>query len=128
MKKLIILIIAVLYMGAATGATVHLHYCMNELVSLRFFKKEQGKCSKCGMKESKDNCCKEEQKLLKLDAGHKASETAFHLFKLAPAVIYYISDFPFTERSSITEEYPLSHAPPRCRKINSYILNRNFRI
>ncbi len=111
MKKLITIIIAVLYMGAATGATVHLHYCMDKLVSSGLIKDEGGKCSKCGMNESKDCCCKDEQKLLKLDIDHKASETAFSFFKLTPALIHYNAEVSLTRLSTITEELPFTHAP-----------------
>ncbi len=128
MKKLIIVIIAVLYMGAATGATLHLHYCMNELVSLGLIKKESGQCTKCGMKEGKDCCCKDEQKLIKLSTDHKTSENTFHLYKLAPAIIIYFPDFSFSKLSSVTEENPLSHAPPPGSGVALFILNCVFRI
>jgi hypothetical protein len=128
MKKLVIIFIAVLYMGAATGATVHLHYCMNKLVSLGLIKKENGKCSRCGMKEGKDCCCKDEQKLIKLSTDHKTSENTFHLYKLASAIIQYIPEFSFTKLSSVTEENPLSHAPPRSSGVALFIRNCVFRI
>ena len=86
MKKLIVLFLAVLYMGAATGTTVHLHYCMEKLIGFDITKTEGEKCSNCGMKAGKD-CCKDEQKLLKINTAHKASESNFQFVKLPPAVL-----------------------------------------
>jgi len=89
-------------------------------------------CGKCGMvkSEEKDNgCCKDEHKFVKNETDQKIAEAGFQMMQLAsatlPASFLEIPDLYF---SSVTEETPISHAPPRSGGIAVYILNRTFLI
>ncbi len=56
----------------SVGATVHLHYCMNEYVSWDLaHSKEDNKCGKCGMTDKKSGCCKDEYKQVKLSVDQQ---------------------------------------------------------
>ena len=65
-----------IYGSATMGATVHLHYCMDELVGWSLWHSENEECGRCGMKEDKTGCCKDEHKHFKLKADHQKAATA----------------------------------------------------
>ena len=130
MKRLILTIIAVFYLGVSSGATVHLHYCMGQLVEWGFVSKNPDKCGKCGMKTgtSKD-CCKDEHKQVKFESNQKISENYFQL----KALSIDLGFFPYRSETdlysfSLIEEYPISNAPPETQSTPVFIRNCNFRI
>ena len=139
MKKVLIAILAFFYLSTSVGATLHLHYCMDKLVSWGFGHKNSGKktCPFCGMakKTSPDHCikqakgcCKDEQKLIKVEKEQKASlfENSFN--KQAGA-ISYASEIPLAyHKFSPVLEHPTSHAPPFIEKVPVFISNCVFRI
>lgn len=132
MKKFLGLILAILYMGSSTGATLHLHYCMGKLVKVQLWHKEDNKCSHCGTGAGKlcaRSCCKDEHKTVKLEKDQKATENAIHLSDLA-AIATPVSYIGVSQvyPVSIIEEYPVSNAPPRSSKVPSHIANCIFRI
>lgn len=114
-------------MGAATGATVHLHYCMEKLIGWDMAQKVKDNCSKCGMKESKD-CCSEQQTMLKLNTEHKASETHFLFSKLLPAAVQYNTEVSTPSLLSLSVIHPVGHAPPLKSDIPLFIRHCVFLI
>lgn len=132
MKKFIAIILAVLYMGSSTGATIHLHYCMGKLVEQGLWQKEDG-CTRCDSeKESSacaDDCCKDELKTIKLEKDHKVAEMALQWMQhSSPAIPVSFPAFESAALQSATLEHPVSHAPPRTGKVSTYLFNCNFRI
>ena len=132
MKKIIVAILAFLYMSTTAGATIHIHFCMGKLADWGLGHNSSKKCSKCGMEE-KDakykGCCKDEIKFLKNSTDQKTTESAFQLIQLF-AVIFpsaivelHSNDFPF-----LTEVKPISNAPPRSSDMAVYIRNCVFLI
>jgi len=140
MKKFLVTILALVYLTTSVGATVHMHYCMDKLVAWGLGHEKSGKksCPSCGMektttgkhcgKESK-GCCKDEQKIVKLENDQKISEASLQLTQIpAEAITPVHFDYSLEYVSSLTEEYPLTHAPPPSGATPVYILNCNFRI
>ena len=85
MKKLLIAIVALLYIGSSTGATVHLHYCMGKLADWGIGHDKSENCSQCGMEKTdkKDNgCCKDEHKFIKNITDQKIAESGLQLSQL----------------------------------------------
>lgn len=114
MKKLLVSIIAVFYLGTSVGATVNLHYCMGHFVNWDFSDKKDHACKKCGMEKSKKNgCCQDEYKLLQVDKNQKAENS----YKLSqPPAVLVSTVYPVFQpvtHPSISEEQPVSNAPPR---------------
>ena len=63
MKKALVILILITYSFATVGTTMHLHYCMNEYVGASLWDGDDtSECGKCGMKEKKGGCCKDEHK------------------------------------------------------------------
>lgn len=132
MKKFIVAILAVLYLGTSTGAMVHMHYCMGKLADWGLGHNKSKTCGNCGMEKSeeKDNgCYKDEHKFVKNDNDQKTAESFVTNFALQ------VIDIPvecFTSSeilvSSVTEKHPVSHAPPRSSGVAVYIRNCTFLI
>jgi hypothetical protein len=132
MKKFILTILVLVYITTSTGAAIHMHYCMGKLADWGLGHNESDTCSKCGMEQSKgkDNgCCKDEHKFIKNDADQKKAETSFQLMQLTSVVIPSgFIEIPAAEFIAVTEENPVSHAPPRNYGIAVYLRNCVFLI
>ncbi len=132
MKKFITAILAILYLGTSSGATVHLHYCMGKLLNWDLNPIESKACPKCLMEKSSknsDGCCKDEHKFFKNDNDHKANETIYQFGQLSVITLpVSFIEIPSVNYVSLAEANPVSHAPPRLHGISVYILNCNFRI
>ncbi|WP_207495764.1 HYC_CC_PP family protein [Aridibaculum aurantiacum] len=131
MKRFIVLILSILYLGTSVGATFNMHYCMGKLVDVSLFADEGEDCSSCGMEkaESNNSCCKDEHKELKVQDDQKITP-GFTFFPLPP--VAYIptgfSELPGLVANSVELEFPVSHAPPLQVHDQLYLLNCNFRI
>ena len=128
MKKALVSILAIFYLTSAVGATIHLHYCMDELTTWSLLKADGDKCDKCGM-EKDGGCCKDEDKFVKNNLDQRVAESGIQLIQMAavvaPVAFIYTSEHYF---SSLIREYPTSHAPPRNNGVRIYILNDVFRL
>lgn len=61
---------------------VNFHYCMGKIASISFHDEQQHQkdaCDQCGMSKTKNHCCKDVLKSVKLNASHQASQIAFEL-------------------------------------------------
>jgi|SRR5436190_21319253 len=132
MKKLIVVILAFLYLAASTGATIHLHYCMGKLVEwgLKHDSKKKDKCNNCGMNNSTDKkgCCEDEQIQIKLSGDQKTVNNYQIISENFNTIVTPFFELPQIYISSITEKTPLNHAPPPDFGSPLYIQNCIFRI
>ncbi len=130
MKKAVVILLMFIYGSATMGATVHLHYCMNEMVGWSLLHNDDGKCGKCGMEEQdKEGCCKDEQKQFKLNTDHPNAElTAFLTMVTTPAIVTEFPNFNAQPLLSTTGEYPTCHAPPDIGNIRLHVLHCVFLI
>ena len=130
MKKFITAILAVLYLGTSSGATIHMHYCMGKLADWGLSHNKSKTCPKCGMEKSDkfdNSCCKDEKKFVKDDSAQKLVEKnlqALQLFSIA--IPSSFTELAVIEFSSVTEENPTGHAPPRTHGVAVYIFKRSF--
>jgi hypothetical protein len=102
---------------------------MDEYVGWSLWHAEKGnKCGKCGMKETKGGCCKDEHKQIKLKAEYPKIAAAKYIpFFDVPATIPPVADFPFVATST-TFHLPLSKGPPQIPKERLYLLHCVFLI
>ena len=129
MKKIAAIFFLIIYGFTSVGATVHIHYCMNELVGWSLSKTETEKCGKCGMeKESDDGCCKDVHKQLQLKDSHKKVDSSglpdFTGISILPQTNFIINTlYSFTPvRGSAI------HPPPLINLPKLHILNCAFLI
>ena len=131
MKNFIVAILSFLYISTSTGATVHMHYCMGELVNWSLGHNNPKICDNCGMEktDAKDNgCCKDEHKQLKIEKDQKVAES-FKMMQLLPSTLpVSFIEVPALNFCCVTEKSPTCHSPPRNSDIAVYIRNCAFRI
>lgn len=132
MKKVLITILAFVYLTVSSGATINMHYCMGKLMNWDLTNQQntQSKCGICGMKQSDhQGCCKDEHKVLQIDKDQKKSESAFQSFNInSEAIAVTYAELSSIAISSRLIGNPVAHAPPRLGMVPIFILNCNFRI
>lgn len=135
MKKFLVAIIATLYLGASSGASLHLHYCMGKLVGaqMELWQKESNACEECGMPKSKKadgkSCCKDEHKTIQLSKDQKAAASYVHSIQAAPAALPVQYCFQAATRlPDVTRDFPVSHAPPGAGQPPLFLRNCVFLI
>jgi len=128
MKKFIVAILAFSYLVTSIGATIHLHYCMDRLVTWSLSAGSEGdKCENCGMKKD-DNCCKDEKKIVKNTTDQKTSESSILNLKVFKALIPSFFSYEIDSYSSITSGNNVSHIPLITGSQEIYLRNCVFRI
>ena len=130
MKKFIVAIFSIFYLAISCGFTVHMHYCMGKLADWDLGHNKSKTCSKCGMEKSKEKdngCCKDEQKFVKNVTDQKIAEAGLQMAKVLTLPVSFI-EIPTIDFHVVTEENPVSHAPPRSGVIAVYIRNCVFLI
>jgi hypothetical protein len=132
MKKIAVVILALLYIITTTGANLNMHYCMGELADWGFGSSKSKTCGFCGMEkgDEKDNgCCKDEQKFVKNDADQKFVDTSSERIKVTTAAQPpAFTEVPADFFSSNLEQNPVSNAPPRSKGQALYKLYNSFLI
>jgi hypothetical protein len=132
MKKVFVAILAILYLGTSTGATIHLHYCMDKFIGWDLGSKNDGNCSKCGMskeqKKQTKGCCKDDYQQFKLKTDHKTTESLQIMQTFQEPISNLYVELPAVYVFSTTEKKPRSHAPPQSSGTPVYLLNCIFRI
>jgi len=134
MKRIVVLILAMLYFAVSSGFTVHVHYCMGHIVETTFVDDadDTHDCNHCGMKKKKsgNGCCKQEAKIVK----HVADHSLIKEIKLQAPVFIALSVSFFC----ITQPIPLltqeagkafqPHGPPEPSSCPVYLEIRDLRI
>jgi hypothetical protein len=138
MKKVLLSILAIVYLSTSLGATIHLHYCMGRLVSWGLTEHSGKSCGFCGMQKmpasgecslGAKTCCHEESMQIRNDKDQKSAQELFQVMKAAPAV----ADLPQPARMdaaifSPVKAQPASNGPPLMALVPVYLRNCNFRI
>jgi hypothetical protein len=105
---------------------------MGEMIEKSFWNNAEQQCSKCHMDkdQAEDNgCCSDDYKQVKHEKEHLISESSFKALQLTTLALPVSSlEIPAISFSSITEENPMSNAPPRSSGIAIFIRNCVFRI
>lgn len=133
MKRLLLSILTILYLSTSTGVIFHVHYCMGEQVGAGFTNhSDQEECSYCGMtKKDNNDCCKDEQKIIKITQLHYAANinfNAIHSFNTDLILLpYQYLDNPIYF-GTINGKSALAQPPPLYQNCPLYIQNHNFRI
>ena len=130
MKKFILTILAIFYLGVSSGATVHLHFCMGKLIDWSILPDEADECSNCGMEKGNSaDCCKEQEHKITVKDSPKASAIVYYFNTLGlniPPTVY--SDTRILYGDSLALKGVYSDSPPRTQAISVFIRNCTFRI
>ncbi|WP_111599942.1 HYC_CC_PP family protein [Chitinophaga skermanii] len=113
MKKLLTILIAVLYTIITSGFTVNVHYCMGKIAEVKLQEPKHASCNKCGRADGKSNCCKHEVKYLKMANEHQVAKTQGDMQPLFAAIALPVLEFPTIDLPvSIITNQPRANAPP----------------
>ena len=124
MKKFLITLLAITYLGVSSGIAFNIHYCMGKIASVDMMS-HSDKCGKCGMK-TKSGCCKDEFKIIKLDDLHKPGSNPIYIFSPVDVVINsdnFVS--PKLHFAEVNSDYN-NHSPPLSQGTSLRILNCVF--
>jgi hypothetical protein len=127
MKKLIVSILAFLYITSTCGATVYLHYCMGKQVSFSFMPEHSVSCHKCGMKKTGDKkgCCKDEKKVIKSGTNQGLSALNFST-GIQKKITFIGSDYYSFSKPVLLSKINISsedHGPPGNNPVPFYLMN-----
>jgi hypothetical protein len=131
MKKVFAIILALLYLGASTGATIQLHYCMGKLADWRLGNSKSESCGNCGMERTEEEasgCCKDEHKFIKTDLAQKTAESILLAAQSMSACLPTHWEIEAGHFCSVTEKNPGSNALLRSCGTAIYKRNCSFRI
>ena len=127
MKKFLVTILALVYLISSAGATMHLHYCMDKLVSWSLSERPGNLCENCGM-EANGGCCKDEQHFIKNNTDQKTAESDIQLLQISaiatPTPFIITSGLYFSQEAKHTTSY----SPPDNSGVDILIRNCVFRI
>lgn len=90
----------------------------------------QSKCGSCGMEKSgHKGCCKDKQKILKIEKDQKKSESFFQTISISSEATPWASiEWPSVHFLSIVKDNSFAHAPPQSGAVSIFLLNCHFRI
>lgn len=127
MKKTVIAILAVLYIVAASGIVVNLHYCMGRLASVEYGIDTHESCGKCGMKDT-PGCCETESKVVKVQDEHQWTKTGMEMAQLSAVIPQFEIGFNTLLQGKEKYSNPLYYPPPDPKGNAVYLANSVFRI
>ena len=131
MKKAAILILTILYVAGASGATVNIHYCMGQFAGWDLGHDEENSCASCGMdkqSKEKEECCRDEHKTIKVDDVHKMTESFVHFLQVPVIIAEHINIHGSYVLRSGKNLLPSINAPPSVVPEHVYLVNRSIRI
>lgn len=131
MKRIVVSLLILLYVGTSSGATVHFHYCMGRLVKWGLSQPEKVLCDFCKApkKACGKSCCKDDYKQAKIDKVQKTSAIVYQFKQAQVAELNKISWSPVYVAIPIEiGKTALSNAPPSAEDIPVFIRNCTYRI
>jgi hypothetical protein len=126
MKKIIALLLAVLYMTTSSGVVLNVHYCMGKVSSVKVDNFNTAFC-KCGVQKEDGSCCKTEVKVCKLANEHKGTIASGNVNVPIVSVVTQPSLIDGGELKRRVTVFPTGNAPPGVAA-KTYIENCVFRI
>ena len=130
MKRLLITIVAFVYLTSVIGISLQQHYCMNKLVSWSFFLEDKDLCDKCGMeKDGKQNgCCEDVQVKVKNENDQFKSFLSIVFEKKESQSEQNFFVYEPGWKLLFSEKQVADHGPPYHASVSLFILNRVFLI
>ncbi|HUQ65106.1 MAG TPA: hypothetical protein VM101_03075 [Flavitalea sp.] len=127
MKKVLIFLLAAIYITLTSGVVVNIHYCMGKIAGVTYGHEAEHKCDNCGM-QKKNRCCDTQHKLVKADSDHiyaKFVTAAFSLTTPLPAGFPAFKNFLSSSAKHFNSQYL---SPPDSRGNKLSVHNSIFRI
>ncbi len=128
MKRILITGLCALVLLATGGLQIYKHYCAGELASVGLAQIHEEDC--CGTTPAKDDCCKDETKLLKLNDLFIIGSRWFLAEAFSPISFFEPSLFiAINFKPSFHLQFPIYHPPTDCfKEVGMMVLHSTFRI
>jgi hypothetical protein len=124
-KKILAILLLLVYTAASSGTVMSAHFCMGELAGVSIGEKEQDACGYCGMDDA--GCCHDLLQVVKLDDSQmlKTSSVVLenNLLSLAQTVDFFPLEILLERKENIKCISPLKYGDPPI-----YLRNCVFRI
>lgn len=88
MKRFLIVIFALLYIGLSSGITLTIHHCMGKLVEVGIWQDET--CNTCGAKHAHKSCSSTETQFIKISDDQNVDQ--LQVIKYVPMAIALLFD------------------------------------
>lgn len=112
MKKWILSLISVIYLGVSSGIAMEVHFCMGDKVGVTLYGDSDERCGRCGMEEEDNGCCHDEHSFYKLSIDQKQVQNDLQIIApvaiIEPLPVFQQQDLVFSAPQSI----PANHGPP----------------
>lgn len=125
MRRFLAFILIFLYVGVSTGVVINYHYCMNKLTEVSLVMTDQHfSCSNCGSDDSKDGCCSDEVKAMRISIDQNLTEriSLSSSFMYVVAVLYDMQSILLTNEISSESVSHFSFYPPGLDRPPQFIL------
>jgi hypothetical protein len=110
-KKILAILLLLVYTAASSGTVMSAHFCMGELAGVSIGEKEQDACGYCGMDDA--GCCHDLLQVVKLDDSQmlKTSTVVLenNLLSLAQTVDFFRLEIIFDRNEKIKCISPLKY-------------------
>ena len=128
MKKGIVILLLLIYSVSTIGATINMHYCMNQFAGWSLTSEKKEKCAKCGMRNT--GCCKDEKKQIKLTLDQQKSSVNLAIAARLSIAENKIISFQINRFVSFNnnDTLPYLHAPPLISLKDMQVLYSTFLI
>jgi hypothetical protein len=127
MKKIAIILFTVFYLIPVIGFSINLHWCGNNLTSVKIGTPFNTTCGSC-QKWMQRSCCKNTSLLIKFSDNQSkpatSSQSTINCFK----IFAQSSEQLFPGVESVAIPFYTYHAPPFKSKLPVYLSNSVFRI
>ena len=125
MKKILSILLLMVYTAASSGTVISAHYCMGDLAAVSIGERDSDGCEFCGMEDK--GCCHDLPQVIKIDNSVLEGQVITG-FDFSPAFssvpVFGLYNSSFTGRTSNTKSFfhkKFIKPPP-------YLLHCNFRI
>lgn len=77
MKKLLAILLLLVYTAASSGTVMSTHFCMGEFAGISIGEKQQDQCGYCGMEDA--GCCHDLMQVVKIDDSQLVKASSVNL-------------------------------------------------
>lgn len=129
MKKYLLVILTILYIGVSSGIILNIHHCMGKIVEVELWQNDI--CSSCKEKKQAGHCCSTETQLVKMTVDQDIHQVpAIDYTPIALSLLFNMNALQILFEASESDIlYPYYNTPPdECSGTERCILNCSFLI
>ena len=129
MKKYLLVILTILYIGVSSGIILNIHHCMGKIVEVELWQNDT--CPSCKEKKQPDHCCSTKTQLIKMTVDQDIYQVP--AIDYTPVTLSLLFNKPdllvLSEASESGLPHPYYNTPPdECNGTERCILNCSFLI